>query len=511
MYVIKDKQVIILFGLYNKFTGMKTTFYYYFMSLYSGRLEIIMKRILSICLIFSMILTMNRVAYASNSKVLEKTIKIDGITITEQDFKDTFSGKPISRKDISSVKSISSAKIALSDIALDDNNVSFVANLNVGNQKVTLQVNGNLYASYKTQNGINSAIIDTTPSTISGYQFLLIELFNDSSDDNLLLTSRNDKKNISNKPHMKLYMKDGEGKLYLFESEIPAVFANLEAINYPIADKDKDALWSKDLVKHEMTELPTDTDMLLKMGLLKNTTKALNSWTLWNNPTTYYYAFYLGSDFVQCYSLPYVEYRHTNVSSGDSTWAASFKVAEHTTIGGITYYGNNVFEYRNLKIAFACGDKSTFIRTYQAGRVYDNSGLVIKDVGKSIAVSLLNKAVTSLPYGSTFQSVLGYINTMSSASGNVTLGSTGVTLSNRKTTAVGEKLTKYSVSKCTNYNGSTNNGHYFTYQAVLQYEATPGNTSTVGALLVSFDRFSNSDSTTISISKSFQLNYTAQQ
>ena len=100
---------------------------------------------------------------------------------------------------------------------------------------------------------------------------------------------------------------------------------------------------------------------------------ALDNYSIWTNPTTYHTSFDVGSDYKQFYSLPYFSYKHVNVSSADSSWIAQFKVAEHTRVGNYTYYGNNVFEYRNLQLAFGAGDYSTIIRTHQEGRIYDRS------------------------------------------------------------------------------------------------------------------------------------------
>ena len=108
--------------------------------------------------------------------------------------------------------------------------------------------------------------------------------------------------------------------------------------------------------------------------------------------------------------MPYITYIHSNVNSQDSTWAASFKVSEHIRTGNLTYYGNNVFEYRNLKMAFASGDKTTILRTYQEGRVYDFDNGGLKKAGQQITVNLLKKAVSSIPGGSTISSVISAIN-----------------------------------------------------------------------------------------------------
>ncbi|WP_223068314.1 hypothetical protein [Paenibacillus caui] len=243
------------------------------------------------------------------------------------------------------------------------------------------------------------------------------------------------------------------------------------------------------------------------------TPMALGSFSTWTNPTTYYTSFYVGSDYTQCWSLPYLSYKHVNVTSQDSTWIAQFKVAEHTQVGNYTYYGNNVFEYKNLKIAFGSGDYSTMIRTFQQGRVYDTSTFGgLKKTGDKIAADLIKKTLSAVPYGSTINDVLGYINTAVSGGGEVTLGSQGVDLSGSPVSAAGEKLaSKYKLEECTDHGGQTENGHYFTYHVVLNYEGNGSSKSTTGNLQLKFDVFNYEDYSTTPISKDFTLSYTASE
>ncbi|HPU62704.1 MAG TPA: hypothetical protein PK304_00965, partial [Mobilitalea sp.] len=439
-------------------------------------------------LCFLSLMTTKAAAEVDTSNVSKTEFQSSGVLMSSTEFKDTFSGEPTSRKVAAFSKSDSNTSISIKDIIIDGEDISFIAVLSINNENVYLPVKGRLASSYKAQHGINSIVVDI-PESVNGYSFLLFEIYNDADSKRANLLVSGDKK-LSNVPHVKIYLQDENNTIYLFETEMPAIFSDLKASDYERAYKFRDALWASHLVKHETKEIPTDSTILNELGF-KVRPMGLNTWTTWVNPTTFYDSFYIGSDYVQCYSLPYVEYRHVNVTSQDSTWAAAFKVAEHTNVSGYIYHGNNVFEYRNLKIAFACGDKSTFIRTYQEGRLYYIGGIfpALKGIGSKIAVSLLQKAFSSLPYGTTFLKALEYINTMASANGEVTLGSTGVNLTNRTTTAVGEKLNDYSFEECTDYNGQSNIGHYFTYQAVLQHEAVTGNTNTVGALLVEFDKY----------------------
>ena len=149
------------------------------------------------------------------------------------------------------------------------------------------------------------------------------------------------------------------------------------------------------------------------------------------------------------------------------------------------------------------------IRTMQEGRVYDYSKSKLLEVGQNITLSLLKKAVSSLPYGSTASTVLSAINSMSSSTGTVTLGSTGVNLSSQKVVAAGEKLKNHKIEECTDYNGSTGIGDYFTFHAILNHATGSGSNSTVGVLKVDFDKYYTGDSSYTPISKTFNLTYSS--
>ena len=470
-----------------------------------------MKRLLSILFILGLIITMNSKTFAEVYS--SDTIQADGIVMSTTDFKNTFSGEPSSRIPISKARSVSNASISLSNIVINNDTIDFTAVLTVNNTTTTLPVKGKLSSGHKVQQGINSIIIDVS-NTVNGYNFLLFEICNDSDKNDLLVANRKNTTTFStNDPYIKIYMQDQNNNIYLFETKMPDVFSNLNANQFPKADKFKDSLWAVHLAKGETKELATDNTILQNFGL-NTQTKGLNTWSTWISPTTYYHSFYVGSIYTQCWSMPYVEYKHVNVHSSDSTWIASFKIAEHMLAAGNTYYGNNVFEYKNLQISFGCGDKTTFVRTFQDGRMKTIPNILpamIKESGSIITINLLNKMVSALPYGSTFQTVLNSINSMNSTVGDVTLNSsTGINLMNSKTIAVGERLDDYSLDKCTNYNGGTNNGHYFTYQGVLQYDSAAGNTNTVGALSFSFDKYFTVDASSTPISNSIPLNYSSQ-
>lgn len=459
-----------------------------------------MKRILSIIMAFCLICATNNFVFAKENT----EVSISGVSMTPVQFKNAFGVKPDRQTlSYSLTRKAGNLDIRIMNVVIKDEDISFIMELTKNETVVKLPLSGKLRASYKTENGINSIVIDVD-SIINGYEILLFEIFNDDCYNNLLVN-----KELEEKPHIKVYLKDSEN-IYLFESALPNTFLNLKANDYEKAEKYNDALWASSLVEHEVQEVPTNDAIMESLGINTQKNRGLDSWSTWVNPTTYTDAFYVGSEYAQCTSLPYVEYIHSNVTSQTSTWAASFKVAEHTKIGNYTYHGNNPFEYRNVNLSFASGDKTTILRTFQEGRVYDHFYSTIKVAGNDVTVSLLKKVLSHVPAGTTIATAISAINSMTSSTGKVILGSTGVNLSGQQVSAVGEELASdYTIEECTDYGGSSEVGHYFTYQADLKYVTGSGNSNTVGALVVKFDKYYAGDSSYTPISKQFTLNYTA--
>lgn len=450
-----------------------------------------------------------------------ESITIAGAAMSEDDFRSNFSGDPELRQSTYANRAtyadeedetLPDSQITIYDIVINGENISFNANITMNGTATEFGMNGLIRAGFKEESGINSTII-YIPDRVNGFEVLLFEIFNDTEEDNLLITPMIGDISITSVPHIKIYLRDENNYIHLFESEMPECFSDFDASQYPEAPKEKDGLWASELVNHVTDEVETSAELLDELEM-PNETRGLNTWTKWTNPTIYKDEFYVGADKTTCYSLPYILYRHTNVTSADSTWGASFKVAEHTKIGKYTYHGNNVFEYRNLSIAFACGDRTTFLRTFQEGRMTDYKAIIMgkKKAASEITIAKLQNIVSTVPYGTTFTKAIGFINSQTSESAKVKLGSSGINLNSKLATAVGEKLSKYTFEKCSDYSGKTEVGDYFTLQAVLQYEAsTKGTSSTVGALVVSFDKYYTVNDSFKNIKKQFQLSYSSKK
>ena len=424
-----------------------------------------------------------------------------GISLSKDTFAMKYSGNPENRiQTYGELEDTISSAIALKNINVSKEEVESDIILKSANKTVMFHIKGQLQASYKTQNAVNSAILNISDS--AGYRVLLFEIFNDTQKDNLLINQE-----LNGIPHVKIYLEDSSEQLYMFEMKLPEEFINIQATRYPEAEIEKDSLWAKDLVQWETEEIETTDEILEEMGL-GVTPFALYEYSRLVNSTTYHKSCYLGSDKADYYSLPYVDYMHANVGQSASIWTASFKVSEHAKIANVTYYGQNPIEYRNIKISFSGGQKTHICSTKRDGFVQNGQSPVV--TGKNVSIILFDKVLSQMPGGVTVTTALGFINSMGQSSiQTIKLGDTH-SLSSQYTIAAGEQLTgPYSVMRCTAIDGSET-GHKFTCEATMQaYGSTSGSVNTVGALKVDFTKYDIEDTSSLQRSLSAQLNYTA--
>ncbi len=468
-----------------------------------------MKRMISILLVSVIFVISIQPVFATDVISVGSNAKIPGVTMMPAEFTNTFSGKPCERKNALSREKLRLLSVSVSDVEIVNNSISLTVHLKDGENTTVLPIEGRLAASSLTANNINSTIIEVG-KPVNGYTVKLFQIVNGKIDDLLLLNGIGIGEDLKNIPHIKLYLQDESNDLYLFEGKMPQCFARLNAALYDKAGKEHDYLqWARDLVVHNVSSIKTTEETSRLLGLEENS-RALNSFSIRGYETTFTDEFYLGGHLVSCMSMPYIEFKHTNVSLSDSTWVVSFKIAEHTKYqdGAIIGYGNNAFAYRDLKVAFAAGDNTTFIRTYQEGRLYNDTTNKYYSNGGDLTVSFLKALVNALPNGSTFLSGLECIRAIVPYSTSVVLGNNAITLHSGKVKAVGESFPGLYLEECSNQGGAVNVGDYFTFHAVTQYEECFGDTETVGALLVEFNiEFSNQ--LTVATPFEFALEYTA--
>lgn len=405
-----------------------------------------------------------------------KDVSIKGVTLSASEFSDRFSGKPESRHNTRSLSTLPTSEIILSDIIISGNHLSLSAAVKVNNETIVLPINGILRASYKAQQNINSIIVEVG-STIFGYEVLLFEIFNDNADDPLFSDSDHFSSRLANMPHIKIYLENQESNLFLFEGIMPEAFSELNASNYPTANNYKDLYWAWDLVVHNTAQISTAPNSLLSLVTSASQPRVGSAHTQ-AFPETFYDSFYLLEDFYEIYSLPYINYSYTNVSSSDATWQVEFRIAERVEMNGIVISSGNAFTYHNVKVAFAGGANTKFIRTYQSGILRNSIGATLRN-GADIIINLLKSTST---HSATFLAALECISGMSSSVTETTLGTQGIDLLGASVTAVGERFSNYYLR-----DSSSDGGQYIRFQAVTQSNAATVTRDTIGALVVQFD------------------------
>lgn len=402
----------------------------------------------------------------------------------------------------------------LTNIVVDDKNVSVNANLTINGSLVVLPISGSLGAGYKTQAGINSAVVQVY-EPVNGYEILLFEIFNDTADDNLLLYYAGVGNDYNRLPHIKLYIKSASDTIYLFEAPLPDEFDEILASDYEAADKRKDALWALPFVNVTSNQIASDIE---SADIIEEEVQpyGLGYFETISPGVSYTSSYYLGLSYYEHLSTPKLRYKHTNVNGNDSTWTYSFIITEYTRITDIdtgvkeTYYGTNPVEYGNLKVAMGCGKNTTFIRSFQEGKMYSRNWLnniTVADIGDDITVFLLSKALSSYPSVMTAANVINNILSALPEEETVNLGSNTTKLYAQKTVAIGQLLEDYYLSACTSPSSSNIGGDYFTLQGILQCEGAESTISTVGAFTVSCTVWNAADDSETTFERTTNLTY----
>ena len=162
------------------------------------------------------------------------SLNVSGRTLSETRFYEVYMSDPADRDGpLPSMNDVKEARI--SDIAVKDGAVSLT--LNIGAADMT--IDGKLYASARKEaKNINCIVADGKCSD-PAYEVLYFGIWNDSDVDHELAYE----KSLESAPHVKLYLRDADGMLSLFEFAMPDALSNLDAADYTQADDMIDLLW----------------------------------------------------------------------------------------------------------------------------------------------------------------------------------------------------------------------------------------------------------------------------
>lgn len=448
-----------------------------------------MKKIVCLVVVFVIMFAFSAPANALIFETLTKQ-EMNGVVVSSKDFGLIFSGDP-EKRTTETRSMMNTSQLSVNSIEMIDDIVHFVIQIRDHGNDVDIPISGRMTSSYKAELGVNSIIVEGKTS-VEGYKVLLVELFNDSEEDILLLESIGMEKQLQGKPHMKIYLQSDEGNLFLFEGNLPKCFEGISAVNYPRADSTKDALlWAKDLVIHNWSVIPDEKVGEQKVGSIE---RGLNATTRMEYGSWFYDYYYIATVLVESYSKPYVEMYHSNViGGGGSPWVVRFKVEEYTETKGNIVYGQNPYRYVNVKIGFGTGDNTTINRYSHQGRIKKETQLGSNIIGMSqqFVTGVMQNALNNLPYGSTYQMVLQTLLGLIPVDKTVVFSNQTTGIEVGYCTAYGVDLSDYYFNEDTNHSQDINNagsaGHYYVLQIYPLLEKNGELGQTTGAVYVHFD------------------------
>lgn len=461
--------------------------------------------LVAMLLFFSLIITPVSPVTATDND----SFNVSGYTMSESYFKAAYGSDPAQRdENLTRLggETKTSRRVRISDVDVQSGIISLA--INMGTTEKNILITGRLCASAKTQNGVNCIVVEAKCSS-SAYDVLFFEIWNDDDIDHQLLYA----KAIANEPHVKIYLQNISGDISIFEFSLPTALSNLNATDYDKAHKYIDLLWGLKVMDAKVSEVDATEENIRMLGLTSITREA-GAWETWVNNRVYVNTFYIYETRYTSTSLPSVVYRYNNATSDEATWVASFKLSECLTVTDPysereTYYGNNAFDYRDIKLVFGCGDNTTFIRSYQEGRMRDSGN--IWGYLQNVTVYFLTKTVSLHPVGAVAVEIIEMIETLTpSAAQQVTLGSPNVQLYNGHTIISGQNLAeRYWLEACTDQGNQANVGDYYTFQTIVQYENAGGSENTIGVLTFKFDVYEGGEEYKMDRSDEIVFSYVA--
>lgn len=141
------------------------------------------------------------------------------------DFKDYFEGKST----LEECKSVTDVNLGITELEIDKEYISFY--MVAGNNDVMAVANmmGQFYTDETLYNAGVDASVGYLVDMLEDNASLLFQVFNGTEEDSSLLFH----KELSGKPHMKVYLIDEEENMYFYEFELPSVFADVHADGEP--------------------------------------------------------------------------------------------------------------------------------------------------------------------------------------------------------------------------------------------------------------------------------------
>lgn len=142
-----------------------------------------------------------------------------------------------------SISKDTEAVITVQNVSLNNEQVTFTANINYNNKTKKLAASGTLFNSYKQQDGMNSVVGALTDET-SEFKVLLFEIYNDTEATQAITNAT-----LETTPHLKVYVTDHSNNVLLFEIDIPKELQHVKINNDLQPPTTNDLFWFIDVIQ----------------------------------------------------------------------------------------------------------------------------------------------------------------------------------------------------------------------------------------------------------------------
>lgn len=318
---------------------------------------------------------------------------VTGNSMTVEDFSQKFGSKE--RVDLDSNTSISNLDsvtplMEISSININNNQITFVATVTNNGVSQDLLASGQLYNSFRQQDGTNS-IIGKLNDENENFKVAYFNIFNDTED--AWFYSDNSWYML---PHLKVYLEDMSGNLLLFETEIPESLKNLVIENSENSPEEVDSFWFMPYItSYTIAEVPgTGSDAVIDdIFYAKPTTRA-------SGGETYYLPEYelealFNGVIYENTAQPSIYFDINNIPS-TGYWRIDFELENcATTVYGNTYPGSSFIAFSDIQFAVGAGQYTTLDFYTIFGDGNKKSGLTFSE-GSSIAINLVSLGADAL-------------------------------------------------------------------------------------------------------------------
>jgi len=330
-----------------------------------------------------------------------------------------------------------------------------------------LPVRGTIYNGNR-----NGAIVVYVPDFINGYEVLLIEINMTPETHNLLLPESH-QEGLYGRAHVKVYLMNMDGQIYLFENEIPEAFLTLHENDFEELNNHSDLSWARDFIEGEYREYSEDEvtlELLEALGLSDDygysgfVPFGLGSFsTVMYGSGVFTYTYIAGRERFRYNSRPQMRHRRNNIGrNATNDFDVEFRIAEAfiqewtdgTHIQSLV--GTGFWNYRQVEAAVQLGNHTHINHFTTHGRMVRHNGISSSARAAGNAVSTRIMTAAGIPTSA--QAALDAVRAAANAAHtNVTLGPNGVYRRTARTTRAGRRMgSEYRL----HHNTGSTNGHH---------------------------------------------------